>query len=624
MARKHKREHGSRKYHDFSEEKLQLAVEAVRNKQLSLRKAAERYGVPKSTINRKLNSKNMSKYGRPPALSTVEKHCLVENLQAAAKWGLPLTEFDVRLVVKKYLDMKSIVEPRFKNNMPGEEWTKLFLNRNKNEIKIRFSENVKRCRAAVSTDTIKSYFEELNVSLNGVLPDAILNYDETNMADDPGKKKVIVRRNCKHPERIIDYSKSSTSVMFAGTASGYCLPPYIVYKSEQLYHTWIEGGPKGAHYNCSRSGWFEGTIFEDWFYSTALPYLKKLGDRPKVIIGDNLASHISVKVIEECEQNNIRFVLLPPNATHLCQPLDVAFFRPLKVKWREVLEEWKAKYRGSLPKDTFPRLLKKTLEKLQDSIMQNLISGFEASGIYPINLQKVLSRIPQTSEEQMQKWNNSFEEYLKETRKAETTIRQKREKLNISPGSSVTSDFLKQHQINKLNRQEELLKKKRERTGKGGKASSSKGLQNPPKKRSDCQPSSVTGEEEEDHSSPHDSELPLVVNNRSEVQNHSVSETVAQTPDIQQQCLSVQCGDFVEVKFVYNVGSKRQINKNFIGTVLSVLADGSCECKFMRHYKGNEKVFIFPNEDDISVVSPAQIVQKLIPKAVERDKYIFE
>ncbi|KAJ4433576.1 hypothetical protein ANN_15885, partial [Periplaneta americana] len=268
MARKHNKKYGSRSYSDFSKENLEKAIDAVKKKELSLRKAAEKYGVPKSTISRK-----------------------------------------------------------------------------------------------------------------GVPPEGIINYDETNMCDEPGKKKVIVRRNCKHPERLMDGMKSSTSVMFAGTASGHCLPPYVVYRSEQLYHTWIEGGPPGTRLNCSKSGWFEGQIFEDWFFTTVLPYCRRLGNHPKVIIGDNLASHISTNVIETCEKNNITFVLLPPNATHLCPPLDVAFFRPLKVKWRKVLEEWKGKNCGLIPKDTFPRLLKRCLALLESNIAPNLISGFKASSI---------------------------------------------------------------------------------------------------------------------------------------------------------------------------------------------------------------------------------------------------
>lgn len=92
----------------------------------------------------------------------------------------------------------------------------------------------------------------------------------------------------------MDSSKSSVSVTFAGTASGYILPPYIVYKAENMYNGWTKNGPKGARYNRSKSGWFDGRIFEDWFLFIVLPYFKKQGPKPKALIGDNLASHLSL------------------------------------------------------------------------------------------------------------------------------------------------------------------------------------------------------------------------------------------------------------------------------------------------------------------------------------------
>lgn len=177
-------------------------------------------------------------------------------------------------------------------------------------------------------------FNELEELLRDVDPSMILNYDETNMTDDPGKKQVIVRRGSRHPECIVDYSKSSTSVMFSGSASGTLLPPYVTYKATHLYDSWTENGPVGTVYNRSKSGWFTLEIFEDWFQRVALSYFKQFdSDAKKVLIGDNLSSHISPHIIEECNKNNIKFVLLPPNSTHYTQPLDVAFFRPLKIKW---------------------------------------------------------------------------------------------------------------------------------------------------------------------------------------------------------------------------------------------------------------------------------------------------
>ena len=52
-------------------------------------------------------------------------------------------------------------------------------------------------------------------------------------------------------------------------------------------------------------------------------------------------------------KNDIAFVTLVPNATHIMQPLDVAVFRPLKTQWKNVLREWRLESRqsGPIPKE---------------------------------------------------------------------------------------------------------------------------------------------------------------------------------------------------------------------------------------------------------------------------------
>ncbi|KAJ8968606.1 hypothetical protein NQ317_015892 [Molorchus minor] len=105
--------------------------------------------------------------------------------------------------------------------------------------------------------------------------------------------------------------------MFAATAKGDMLACYVVYKAKYVYSTWVEGGPKKSRYNATASGWFD------------------------ILLGDNLSSHLSAEVVSLCNDNNIRFVFLPGNSTHLTQPLDIAFFRPLKAAWRKILLEWK-------------------------------------------------------------------------------------------------------------------------------------------------------------------------------------------------------------------------------------------------------------------------------------------
>lgn len=227
----------------------------------------------------------------------------------------------------------------------------------------------------------------------------------------------------------------------------------MVYKAEHLYDSWIDGGSRGTRYNRSKFGWFDGVIFEDWFNKIVLPYFRKFPvDVPKAMIGNNLASHISFSVIDECKKYNIRFILLPPNSTHLCQPLDVAFFRPLKIQWRKSLFAYKNKNRGCIQKTEFPRIFKNALDKLQIENMasKNLIAGFKATGIYPIDKNKVIIKLPTiqtnldgstSSEINGSKWCKTFEQFLSDSRSNETNNlrKNKRKKVCSHSGKSISS-----------------------------------------------------------------------------------------------------------------------------------------------------------------------------------------
>lgn len=293
-----RRKIGGRTYKNFKDCNFQRAVDHVKNGVLTEHQAVKQFGIPKSTINRKRNDKNLKPVGRPCVLSKTEESMLLDGLITAGKWGFPLTSKDISFIVKNYLDTEGRKELRFKDNLPGHDWIRLFLNRHKDVLTIKLCENIKRARVGVSCDTINFFFEELNKTIEGVDPELIIHYDETNMIDDPGKKKVVVRRGIKHVQCIKDTLKSSTSVMFSGTASGTILPLYVVYKAENLYNTWTCNGPPGTKYNRSRSGWFDMTLFEDWFFIVVMSYFQKFPDKKKVMIGDNSASHVLKKVID--------------------------------------------------------------------------------------------------------------------------------------------------------------------------------------------------------------------------------------------------------------------------------------------------------------------------------------
>jgi hypothetical protein len=139
-----------------------------------------------------------------------------------------------------------------------------------------------------------------------------------------GAQKAIFRRGCKYAEQVGDHSKTCISIMFCASQRGLLLPPYVVYKGHNVYDSWCQRGPKGAVYTSSPSGWFDMYIFGDWFRKIFLPAVRRLPGK-KLLIGDNLASHISLDVIQICRheytiytyQHHTAFLFQP---TGFCVP----------------------------------------------------------------------------------------------------------------------------------------------------------------------------------------------------------------------------------------------------------------------------------------------------------------
>lgn len=347
----------------------------------SFRKVAEKYEIEHTVLYRHMKRGQTKKKGGQTALSEYDEKLLVSRLQICSDWGYPIDSITLRLLVKEYIDKQGRTVPKFNNNMPGPDFVHSFLERNKKELSARMCQNIKRLRAAINEETINDYFDRLATELKDIPASNIINYDETNLCADPGRKVVITRRGCKYPERVMNSTKASLSVMFAAAGDETILPPYVVHKAQHMYESWRAGGPPNSRVNRTKSGWFDSYCFQDWVETIAIPHLSKL-QGVKVLLGDNLASHLSVDSIKTCQDHNIKFIFLPSNSTHLTQPLDVAFFRPLKQAWRSILLKWKqgpGRSEASLPKDRFPPLLKELFESLKEA---NVVSGFKNVALF--------------------------------------------------------------------------------------------------------------------------------------------------------------------------------------------------------------------------------------------------
>jgi hypothetical protein len=630
-----------------SPEILQLALECLRKKQMSSYEAEKSFGIPRRTLLDKLKKNHSLKVGCPIRLRSEEENEIIKVLIAAADFGNPLSLLDLRCMVHKYLQKNG--RDVFKGKMPGEKWSYGFLKRHRHKLSLRVTSNIKKARAEKTCNEMRQYFNNLKQSLLAVPKQNIMNYDETNLSDDPGKSKCIVKRGTKYPERILNHSKGCISIMFGATADGKMLPPYIVYKSKHMWTQWVTGGPPHARYNHSASGWFDANLFEDWFIHIVIPWANNLSG-PKLIVGDNLASHLNPEIVSLCEQHNIRFVLLPANSTHLTQPLDVCVFGPLKRLWRKILTQFKIENPSekALNKCRFPGLLTQVMDELSKR-ENNVISAFSATGIYPFNPETVLKRLPDYSEPSDYGVDRAVIDYLTEIRAPKIKEVQKRnKKVNILPGKSVSaSDF--QFTVNldfKINSKKSnnstespkvvpnnknvivtsnILLKTPEKYNHCDESDSNihqnirKDYQEKTSKRKNTKKEEDSDEDDEDDYSVHDSSYDY-----EEEDNDKTDDEINIVPgddksDKTQNNVSEETpseGSFLLVKF----NLERGATKYFVGKVIALEDENNFKLAFLRH-KGKGK-FAWPINDDISIINKVDI-EVVLPKPITQRRGIL-
>ena len=193
---------------------------------MSISKASKLFKISYGTIWNKGNDQHSGKIGSQCYVSSTLEKFVVDSIEQLADWKVPFDTYDIRCLLKQYLDRTGTIHNFFKDNMPGIDWVQGLVKRNR--LTQRVSDNVKAARADVNEEIISNYFNQLESSLDGIPASHIFSYDETNITNDPGAKHVVVRRGRKRFKRKTQHSKSLISVMFAGSAAGEFLPPMVV------------------------------------------------------------------------------------------------------------------------------------------------------------------------------------------------------------------------------------------------------------------------------------------------------------------------------------------------------------------------------------------------------------
>ena len=294
---------------------------------------------------------------------------------------MPFDRDDLKRVVKQFLDSSQRQSP-FPDNIPGIDWLLSFEKRHPDLAK-RKPQLLAQNRANNATpETINLFFDmyEKVVKENNLTADQIWNCNETGLNTDMTAKKVFIPKGKKDSHlKSPTAGKTSYSVLACGSASGRILPPFTVYKGKNLYAQWTKNGPPNAGYGCSESRWIHDANFESWFAAVFVPALKDT-PKPVLLTYDGHNSHLTYKTIKIAQENNVIIMCLPPHTSQCLQPLDVGFFHPFKMIWKDELKNWAraSKYKP-VTKAVFPTLLKNAWAKITQ---KSITGGFKGMTIY--------------------------------------------------------------------------------------------------------------------------------------------------------------------------------------------------------------------------------------------------
>ena len=370
------------KYRNWDEVSMANAVEAVRRGE-TVRRAAELYNVPRSTLSDKVLSKVplKARSGPPSYLNTEEEEELTSFLLEMAKIGYAHTRKQVIALVQQI------------STVVSSGWWERYIKRHP-QIALRVAVPLSMARAMASDrEVLDRYFNMLEDCLqsNRILdkPARIFNCDETGVPLNPKSLKVIDKVGSKNPSYLSSGCKSQITVMACTCAAGYAIPSLIIFDRLTLNEAMTKGEVPGTIYGLSHNGWITREIFRQWFNHFVLSIPSA---RPIILMLDGHSAHYCPETISMAAEQQIILCALPPHTTHITQPLDRGCFAPLKVAWRDICHRFSARHPGrTVSRFDFCELFAKAWFKA--FTMPNIINSFEATGICPFNRHAI--RLPE-------------------------------------------------------------------------------------------------------------------------------------------------------------------------------------------------------------------------------------
>ncbi|KAJ4213880.1 hypothetical protein NW760_15504 [Fusarium oxysporum] len=381
----------SRLQWEYTEDDMAEAILDITDDGFSPPQAAQRRGVPRTTLIDRLNGRGAAEDQIQPRrrLSKSQEDRLAFWILRQESLGYAPSHSQIRAYVMGLL--------RQQGEHPdlGRNWVIKFINRRADlKTKMGRRQEAKRFDSFIPR-AVHWYFDIRDGQYGWIKPENTVNVDEGGIMTGFGLDSLVV--GSADPKRKAflkgPQTRNWTSFIEAVTADGRALVPGIIFKGKELQKQWFLDEFKQIadwYYITSPNGWTDDHIGIEWLESVYLPQTTPADESDaRLIILDGHGSHATDKWMATCFLNNVYCCYLPAHCSHGLRPLDNGVFSALKAAYRRELERF-ASLTDSAPMDKVNFIRAYAKARRVGMTKKNILSGWRVTVNWPISRSKAL------------------------------------------------------------------------------------------------------------------------------------------------------------------------------------------------------------------------------------------
>lgn len=380
------------------EKRIQLASDDYKNGRIkSINKAALIYDVPRTSLQRYIKGINRRSDATTNSrkLTDTEESTLSKWILDMGKRGLPPQISTVRHLA--WLLFSARITSTSQNTaFIGEKWVNRFVKRHK-ELSAKYTRKYDYQRAKCEDPVLlKNWFKRVYETIQkyGILEQDIYNMDETRFQIGViSTAKVICGSEIResHAKALQPGNREWVTTIEAINTAGWIIPPQIIFSGKYHQSKWYSAIPSDYLLSVSENGWTNNNLGFDWLQHFEKHTASRTIGRYRLLILDGHSSHATSEFDKFCTDKHIIPLYMPPHSSHLCQPLDISCFSPLKRFYGQKAQEMICSHIHSIDKEDFLRLYIGVRQLALSKA--NIQSGFAAAGLVPLAPERVLARL---------------------------------------------------------------------------------------------------------------------------------------------------------------------------------------------------------------------------------------